>query len=155
MVPGGIAAEQGPDFGSDQAGGANKVVNLPSQDIKSMLESAGLGLTFGVNLFIGSEPTAPTAVTTIYDTPGFAPDGTLQKGEETWRPAVQVKVRNPSYVAAGVLINQIKDVLHNLSQDIWNGTRYTLIQCAQEPFSLGLDPNNLSQWVANFDIQRS
>jgi hypothetical protein len=118
------------------------------------LVAAGLGLTFGTNLFVGAEPTAPAACTTIYDTPGFSPDGTLWKGEEVWRPAIQIKVRNPSYVAAGVLINQIKDVLHNIYRETWGGTLYLLIQCAQEPFSLGYDDSNRSQWVANFDIQR-
>ena len=129
-------------------------MNLPSQDIKTILVAAGLGLAFGTNLFVGSEPTAPAAVTTIYDTPGYGPDGTLEKGEEIWRPAIQIKVRNPSYVAAGTLINQIKDVLHNIYQETWGGTLYLLIQCDQEPFSLGPDANNWSQWVCNFSIQR-
>jgi hypothetical protein len=129
-------------------------VNLPSQDLKDILVVAGLSLTFGVNLFIGSEPTAPAACTTIYDTPGYGPADTLYPGESIYRPAVQVKVRNPSYVAAGVLINQIKDVLHNIHQETWNGALYLLIQCSQEPFSLGSDDSNRSQWVANFDIQR-
>lgn len=130
-------------------------MNLPSQDIKSILESAGLGLTFGVNLFIGSEPVSPPAAcVTIYDTPGFSPADTLYPGESIYRPAIQVKVRNPSYVAAGVLINQIKDVLHNIYQETWGGTFYPLIQCDQEPFSLGADSNNLAQWVGNFSILR-
>jgi hypothetical protein len=129
-------------------------MNLPSQDIKSILVAAGLGLTFGVNLFIGAEPVSPSACSTIYDTPGYGPDGTLWKGEEIWRPAIQIRVRNPSYVAAGVLINQIKDALHNIYQEVWGGTLYILIQCDQEPFCLGFDDSNRAQWVGNFSIQR-
>lgn len=129
-------------------------MNLPSQDLKDILTAAGLGLTFGTNLFVGSEPTAPASVTTIYDTPGWAPDDTLTKGESVYRPAIQIKVRNPSYVAAGALINQIKDVLHLIAGKVWNGATYTLIKCDQEPFCLGFSENNLAMWVCNFSIQR-
>ncbi|TSA10047.1 MAG: hypothetical protein D4R73_05940 [Deltaproteobacteria bacterium] len=129
-------------------------MNLPSQDLKDILEASGLGLVHKTNLFIGSEPVLPPAVTTIYDTPGFAPDDTLTKGESVYRPAIQIKVRNPSYVAAGVLVNQIKDVLHLLAGETWNGSTYILIRCDQEPFCLGFTENNLAMWVCNFSIQR-
>ena len=120
-----------------------------------MIEAeSSLALTFKSDLFIGSEPTSPQNVVTLYDTPGFSPDGTLTKGEEIWRPALQVKVRNASYEAAGDLINLIKEVLHNRAGEVWNGTNYMLIQCDQEPFPLGFTENNLSQWVCNFSIQR-
>jgi hypothetical protein len=129
-------------------------MNVVSEDIKDMLLTASLGLTFAVNLFTHSEPVSPDNCVTVYVTPGFSPDGTLTKGEETWRPAIQVKVRNRSSQAAGALIDNIKVFLHNRAGEIWNGTRYTLIQCAQEPFPLGFDANNRSQWVGNFDISR-
>ena len=129
-------------------------MNTPSQDIKSILEAAGLSLVFSTNLFIGLEPATPSNCTTIYDTPGSKPDSTFDK-ENIYNPSIQIKVRNNSYVAAGILINQIKDVLHNITNEIWNGATYILIQCSQEPFSLGPDVNGKHQWVCNFDIARS
>lgn len=129
-------------------------MNLPSEDIKDILVAAGLSLTFGTNLFVGLEPALPNNCTTIYDTPGSKPDSTFSK-ENIYNPSIQIKVRNNSYVAAGILINQIKDVLHNITNEIWNGTNYILIQCNQEPFSLGPDVNGKHQWVCNFDLARS
>lgn len=130
-------------------------MNLPSQDVKDILAAAiSLGLTFKVNLYIGMEPALPQNCVTIYDTPGMEPTSTLNKGEDIYRPSIQIKVRNVSYEAAGVLINNIKAVLHNLSHEVWNGTVYELIKCAQEPFCLGFDVNNLCQWVCNFEINR-
>jgi hypothetical protein len=129
-------------------------MNIPSQDVKDMLVAAGLSLTFSTNLFIGLEPALPANCTTIYDTPGSKPDSTFDK-ENIYNPSIQIKVRNNSYVAAGIVINQIKDALHNITNEIWNGTTYILIQCSQEPFSLGPDVNGKHQWVVNFDIQRS
>ena len=130
------------------------MMNLPSQDVKDMLVAAGLSLVFVTNLFIGHEPALPNNCVTIYDTPGSKPDSTFSK-ENIYNPSIQIKVRNNSYVAAGILINQIKDVLHNITNEVWNGTNYILIQCSQEPFSLGPDVNGKHQWVCNFDIARS
>ena len=129
-------------------------MNLPSEDIKDMLLTAGLGLAFKTNLFVHSEPILPDNCVTVYVTPGFSPDGTLSKGEEVWRPAIQVKVRNRSSQAAGALIDSIKVFLHNRAGEIWNGAKYMLIQCDQEPFPLGFDESSRSQWVCNFSIQR-
>ena len=138
------------------------MMNLPSEDIKAILVAAGLSLTFSTNLFIGLEPVAPTNCVTIYDTPGSKPNSTLSlagrfisKNENIYNPSIQIKVRNNSYVTGGILINQIKDVLHNLSNEVWGGTLYLLIQCNQEPFSLGPDVNGKHQWVVNFEVARS
>lgn len=129
-------------------------MNVVSEDIKDMLLTAGLGLVFKTNLFVHSEPVLPDNCVTVYVTPGFSPDGTLTKGEETWRPSIQIKVRNRSSQVAGALIDTIKIFLHNRAGEVWNGTRYALIQCAQEPFPLGFTEANLAQWVGNFDISR-
>lgn len=130
-------------------------MNPPSKDICAILAAASLGLTFGTNLFVGSEPPSPDNVVTIYDTPGFAPESTLTKGEEIWQPAVQVRVRNSSYLASYALINDIKETLHALAHETWGETRYDLIRCAQEPFLLDYDESGRPRFVANFDIQRS
>jgi len=130
-------------------------VQPPSSDIKDILEDAGLGLTFGTNLFVGFEPDSPANCTTIYDTPGFKPESELEKGNDIYKPSIQIKVRNNSYVDAGTLINQIKDELHNITGQTVNGSLYIHIQCSQEPFSLGKDVNGKSQWVCNFDLMRT
>ena len=131
-------------------------MSLPSKDICDLLESeSSLGLVLGQNLFIGFEPDSPANCTTIYDTPGFKPETELEKGRDIYKPSIQVKVRNNSYVTAGALINQIKDELHNITNQTVNGSRYIHIQCSQEPFSLGRDVNGKSQWVCNFDLMRT
>lgn len=129
-------------------------MNLPSEDIKDMLVSFPLSLVHKTNLFIGFEPDIPKNCVTIYDTPGFSPLNTLDKGEEVFRPSIQIKVRNTGYVAGGDLINDIKSYLHNVTKETWNGAHYILIQCSQEPFCLGFTQDGLSQWVCNFEIQR-
>jgi len=131
-------------------------MSLPSKDICDLLESeSSLGLVLGQNLFIGFEPDSPANCTTIYDTPGFKPETELEKGRDIYKPSIQVKVRNNGYVTAGALINQIKDKLHNITNQTVNGSRYIHIQCSQEPFSLGRDVNGKSQWVCNFDLMRT
>jgi hypothetical protein len=129
-------------------------MNPASKDLCAMLAAAGLGLSFGTNLFIGWEPTAPDNAVTIYDTPGFSPNSTLTKGEETWLPSIQVRVRNRDYLMGWTLINSIKEVLHSLAHETWGGTVYDLIQCAQEPFLLNYDEHGRPLFVCNFDIQR-
>ena len=129
-------------------------MNSPSIDVRDILVAAGLGLVFGTNLFIGQEPTSPDNCVTIFDTPGYPPQLTLDPDEKYDYPSIQIRVRNRSYEEAYDLISDIKTELHGLNHDEWNGTTYELIRCAQEPFPLGYDEGNRSWWVANFDIQR-
>lgn len=129
-------------------------MNAPSVDIKDMLVAEGLGLTFGTDLFIGREPESPNNCTTIFDTPGFAPEKYYTNEYRYFYPAVQVRVRNVDYLDGWDLINDIKLLLHNRGQETWNGTLYSLVMCSIEPALLNWDSNNRARFVTTFDIQR-
>lgn len=129
-------------------------MNSPSMDIKDILEAAGLGLTFGTNLFIGQEPTIPDNCVTIFDAPGIPPQLCLDRDDAYYYPSIQIRVRNRSYLTGYELVNDIKTELHGVGHETWNGTYYSVIKCAQEPFLLDYDDNNRPRFVANFDLQR-
>ena len=62
-------------------------MNIASRDIAQYLEaygeSSGTDLNYGVDLFIGKEPSKPINCVTIFDTPGFPPDlGLVYQGFE-------------------------------------------------------------------------
>jgi hypothetical protein len=129
-------------------------MNPVSKDISTILAAAGLGLVAGTNLFIGEEPTTPANCVTVYDTPGDAPMLTQDRTERYDFPAIQVKVRNTSYLNAQALIEAIKGALHGLAHYGQGGASYELVKCDQDPFSLGKDETGRSMWVCNFSIQR-
>lgn len=129
-------------------------MNPCSKDLADILAAAGLGLTFNVNMFVGQEPTTPANCTTIYDTPGYAPMMTTDKTEKYAFPAVQVRVRNTSYLAGHALIESIKDELHGLAHQVQGGAVYELVKCAQDPFLLDYDEQNRPRFICNFDVQR-
>ena len=129
-------------------------MNMPSDDIKDMLESeSSLGLTFGTNLFIGEEPHSPDNCVTIFDTYGLPPQITFG-GERYYRPAIQVRIRNNSYSDGWEEAHGIMEFLHGKGQETWNGTLYSLIQASGEPSLLDRDKNSRARFVVNFNIQR-
>lgn len=127
----------------------------PSEDIKDILEAeSSLSLTFGANLFISREPAEPDAVVTIFDTPGFAPDLTMNKNERYDRPSIQIRVRNNNYADGYALSDSIKEILHGKGHEIWNSTSYELIKAANDISLLDYDESNRVRFVITFDIQR-
>lgn len=128
-------------------------MNPCSEDIKDILVAED-GLTFGTDLFIGLEPTSPNNCTTIYDTYGYSPSLNLVNNEVVYRPSIQIRVRNNSYLTGWAVLKGIVDVLHGKSHETWNGSVYELIHCATEPALLDYDENGLPRFVANFNIIR-
>jgi len=129
-------------------------MNNPSTDIKDrlVLESS-LGLEFNDNLFIGKELAKPTDCITIFDTYGFPPDlGLTHQGYE--RPSIQIRVRNKHYQVGLTLAYDIKNLLHGLAQQTWNGTLYTVIYCSSGPALLDWDENGNPRFIINFNLQR-
>lgn len=133
-------------------------MNPASEDIKDMLEGdSSLGLTLGVNLFIGFEPDtpdAPDSVVTIYDTTSFPPDFALDPGETVYNSAVQIRVRNTSYVTGISLARDIMESLHVRAQTTWNDTLYTVIQATGEPALMAWDGKNRAIIISNFNMKR-
>jgi hypothetical protein len=130
-------------------------MNATSVDISDILEAeTALGLTLGTNLFIGREPVTPSDCVTIFDTPGYAPQLTLDGANDYYFPSIQIRVRNTKYLDAESLIHNIMVSLHGRNHETWNSTLYTLIKCTTEPALLDWDENNRARFVVNFDIQR-
>ena len=129
-------------------------MNIPSDDIKAMLVAdTALGLVFASNLFTGNEPANPANCVTIFDTYGSPPDLNLvNQGYE--RPSVQIRVRNKQYQTGLNLAYNIKNLLHGLSQQTWNGTLYTVIYCSSGPALLDWDENGNARFIINFNMQR-
>jgi len=126
-----------------------------SEEIKDMLVAESyLGFTFGKDLFIGREPAEPHDCVTIYDTPSFPPDLTLDSGESYYRSSVQVRVRDRSYVEAMSIARNIMTSLHGRAQETWSGTLYTVIRATGEPALLAWDDNNRAIVIINFNLQR-
>lgn len=129
-------------------------MNPPSVDVVDMLESSDLGLVFATNLFVGHEPPTPDECVTVYDTPGGSPQLTMENSPYFY-PTVSIRVRSMSYTRGFDLVNSIKEELHGLSHQLWNGSYYSVISCAQEPFHMDFDERKRPRFVVNFNIQRS
>jgi len=129
-------------------------MNASSEDVKNMLvaESA-LGLEYGTDLFIGSEPTSPKNCVTIYDTAGFPPYlGLSTTGYEY--PSIQIIVRNNDYMTGWGLAESIKDLLHGQANETWSSTLYLVIICVSGPAHLDFDNNDNARFFINFNLQR-
>lgn len=131
-------------------------MNPTSKDIKDMLVAeSSLGLAYATNLFVGREPIKPNNCVTIFDTFGFAPQLTLEGGnDDYYYPSIQIRVRNTSYSDAWTLINNIRDLLHGLANETWNGTLYTVIYCSSGPAMLDWDESDRVRLIINFNTQR-
>jgi hypothetical protein len=86
----------------------------PAVEITNYLNSQIAGLTTGSNLFVGSEPTTPADVVTVYDTGGYSPDQTLAGNMFGRRPTVQIRIRNAAYVAGNTQAETIRDTLESV-----------------------------------------
>jgi hypothetical protein len=116
-------------------------------DIGQYLQSKGVG-TLGADIFLGMIPDQPDNLVALFEYAGNPPD--LNWNGEY--PSLQVMVRNTSYPAGRTKIEQVRDTLHGLCEQVINGTRYLLIKAKQSPESLGRDDNNRCEFVINFDV---
>ena len=130
-------------------------MNPVSIDIAAMLAAeSSMGLVFGTDIFIGKEPTTPDNCVTIYDTPSFPPDLTLNKEERYYYSSCQIRIRNNSYATGMTLARDIMTLLHGRANETWNGTVYTVIHAAGEPSLLATDGNNRALISFNINSQR-
>ena len=134
-------------------------MNASSVDIMRMLEDysdSALGLSFGIDLFIGREPTKPDNCVTIFDTPGGPPQLTLDEdNDDYYYPSIQIRVRNRDYRAGWALIENIRTVLHGKANETWDTTTlYTVIYCSSGPALLDWDESDRARFIINFNLQR-
>ena len=129
-------------------------MNAVSIDVKDMLEASSLGYTYKTDLFLAKEPDRPDNCVTIFDTPSFPPDYTIN-GEVYYRSSCQIRIRNNKYTDGMAAARNIFDSLHARVDDlVWNGTVYTVIEARGEPALLAFDNNNRAIIIINFNFQR-
>lgn len=128
-----------------------------SVDVKDIMlaESIFADYTFGTNFFISSEPDEPDTCITIYDTVGLDDDPQIDPVGYTWtqHPAIQIRVRDNSYLAAYQTLKSIVDFLNIEPSDI-NGSCYQAITKVGTIQSLGEDNRKRTRLVMNFIAAR-
>ncbi|MDO6355114.1 minor capsid protein [Caloramator sp. CAR-1] len=115
-------------------------------DIGQFLQEQTIGL-LGADIFLSQLPDLDNCIA-LFEYGGEAPE--LHSNIE--KPRLQVMVRNIDYQVGRMKIEQIKNTLHGLSEQIFNGKRYLLIKALQSPEFLGYDENNRAEFVCNFEI---
>jgi len=129
-------------------------MNPTSVDIKDMIVAESLlGLTFATDLFIGKEPAKPWNCVTLFDTPGFPPQLTLDNQKYEY-PSIQVRIRNGNYLVGWGIAQNIMDFLHGRAGETWNGTLYSVIYCSSGPALMDWDDNGNARFIINFNLQR-
>lgn len=130
-------------------------MNACSVDIKDMIVSGSLGLTFGTDLFVGREPSDVNECVTIYDLPGSGPNLTLQKDTSNYYfSGVFLRAKYNDYRSGYNILKSIQEYLHGSYDLLVNSTLYTLIQSIQDPELLENTDNGGFVFLINFDIQR-
>jgi len=119
------------------------------EDIGNYLQTSGVG-TIGTDIFLGQLPVTPDNVIVLFEYAGEPPD--LHSSLEY--PGLQVLVRNESYAAGRQKIEQVRSVLHGLTEAMINGRRYLLVQAKQSPESLARDENGRAVFVCNFRVMK-
>lgn len=94
------------------------------------------------NVYVGSQPTAPDNVVTIYNSGGFP---RLLSGSFIEEPTVQILVRNSSYTTGETVCQTVKDALHGKST-----TKIMVIQQMGDIQDMGRDSNGRQEFSLNF-----
>jgi len=128
-------------------------MNSPADDIKDILEAAVSSWSFGTNLFVALEPPSPNEVVSVFDTGGFDPDSNT----DLENPTVMVRVRGDrgGYTETYSRARDVKDNLHELANETWNGTRYIGIWQVGDILFIGMDENDRPVFTLNFRIMRT
>jgi len=129
-------------------------MNPASEDIKDLItQSDGVG-TFGVDVFIGDEPSQPDLCVTIYDDGGLAPD--LATDLEFLNVRVEVRGAANGYKATYNKIERIRNLLHGDHQrQVPDGTRYLLIAAMSDPAYVRQDERNRPMFSIDFQVTRT
>ena len=128
-------------------------MNAVSIDIKDMLIGAGLGLSFGTNLFIAKMPTTPVKVVCLYDVASVAPELGITEHQYN-RDVFQCVVRDNSYSDAMTKAYQIMEWLQGKRNIQINGMTYTLIRALFVPYLMEWDDNNRPNIIFSMEAQR-
>lgn len=135
-----------------------------TEDMIKKLVDAGV-VVLGTNFYDGPIPANVTLPAGgILESPGTAPQETLNDGITFERCAFQIMVRGePTEVGhkdARKFIGDIWKVLAGtggsmgIANEVINGVMYQNVSARQSPFFLGTDDNNKRLYVANFDVEK-
>ncbi len=116
-------------------------------DIGTYLQTQGIG-TPGTDIFLGLMPDQPDNCVALFEYAGSPPD--LHWNGEY--PGLQVRIRNKSYAAARIKIEETMKKLHGLHEQMLSGTRYLLIKARGSPEILKRDSSNRVELFVNFEI---
>jgi len=128
-------------------------MNPPSEDIVEILEQSSVGIgTFATDLFLHQMPDTPDACISVHDTGGFDPEP-----HDYNKPTVQVRVRGDKmgYLDAWNQAEDIKDALHELTNETFGGTRYIQIMMQGDILDIGDDEKGRPVLTLNFLVHRS
>ena len=120
-----------------------------SLDFKDLLVAEGIG-NFGIDLFVGKEPTSPANCVTIYDTGGGEQNSKLAIDESS----VQIRSRNLDYLQGYQKLNIIKNFIEGKKPTVVDGTKYIGFWTSSNIAFVKYDDNDRSVWTVNFRINR-
>ena len=131
-------------------------MNAPSYDIMTILVGDGIGIfagTSGWSIYIGDMPEKPDTVVVIRDVGGEPLEGISVCPHTIENVNIEVYVRDLTYNAAYVKINEVQETLNKLQTTIGQ-VQYTRILRTDVPRFFGYDETRRSIWRQNYRIMR-
>lgn len=121
-------------------------------DMQTYLAAAGLGLTFGTNLFASLLPDSPDSCVMLWEYGAEEPVDTM--GAATLPimeiERFQVVTRDPDYQAAKSTAHGIWKALNKIGNQTVNGTVYQRVKSLQSPFFSHRDTPRRIYLICNF-----
>lgn len=126
----------------------------PAVDVATLLATLGHA-TIGVDLFVGTLPSAPDTCVAVFDTGGQNAEYGMGANVVPMMEQLTVKitVRGSTYAVANDKARDIHAALRNWSGTT-NGITYALIQEQYAPIALGHDENRRTQFSLNYVTMR-
>ncbi len=124
-------------------------MNPVSVDIKDFLVSQQAG-EFGVDLFIGKEPSDPANCLTLFDTGGGEQNAKLALDDTD----LQIRVRDVNYLDGYAKLNSVKLLLEGKESFVVNANKYIGIWATSNIAFMKRDENDRSIFTANFRLTR-
>jgi hypothetical protein len=128
------------------------------QELGSLVVAGGFASLTGSppSLRFGRPDGKPDNLVALIPTIGRSPErvmGSGIAGTVYHQPSVQVYVRRVDPEEAWSVAVTLHNMFDNFSGEIL-GVRYFLIECAQYPFTLGIDENRRAQFLFNIHVRR-
>lgn len=125
-------------------------------DLIVLLQSAGLGLIYGTNLFKGPKAKIPAGdgpFVSLIRTGGLGSEGTHNSVDVPAyeRPTAQIIVRATNYDDAETMAQQLYDFLWPIQNQEINGTWWRELNVRSEPFDLPPDEKDRPRIAFNID----